>query len=389
MEAKSPEHLTKGKKLLFTILLLAFSILLTEMGLQVCYRVTTGQWLWQWWAMPIYESDDFRVYRVKSKLDYLHKTSEYTARYYTNAQGFRTGREQNAISVQKPLNTYRIMYLGPSFTFGWGVDYEQAYAYLISKGLHVPNKRIEDINVGTPAQPINYQLAWLKKQGYQYDPDLIVQTIYSDCCMNITMDGTLPEDVAYVKAGYLYTPPPQNMRQATHRIIRRYRRYSAILYFGGRLFVALASGEETSGTGDELYEKPSIPDGCSPALILKDYRSYHQFVKSTLNKEIPIVFIYVPLAYVVRPADIIRVKHQGNHKKPLMERARTKKVQQLLNRNGIHFLDLTESLVQADRKTRMYNLYDIHFTTAGNQVATDTATPIIQKVIDSSFIGEK
>ena len=389
MKVRSTKHLTKGKKLLFTLLLLAFPILLTEMGLQVFYRVTAGQWLWQWWAIPLYESDEFRVYRVKRNLDYLHKTKEYTARYYTNAQGFRTGREQKPTSVEKPTNIYRVMYLGPSFTFGWGVDYEQSYAYLISKDLHVPNKRIESINVGTPAQPISYQLAWFEKQGYRYAPDLIVQTVYADCCVNMATDGTLPEDVPYVKAGYLYPPPPKTLSEATQRIIHRYRRYSAFLYFGWRFYVALTAGQETHGIGDELYEKTSFPDGCEPAVILKNYRSYQEFVWGKLNKEIPIVLVYVPLAYIVRPADIIRVKHHGKNKDPLAERSMTRRVQQMLNDNGIYFIDLTDALVQADGKTRMYNLYDIHFTPSGNQVAAETAAPIIQKVMDGSFIGEK
>ena len=389
MKVRSTEHLNRGKKLVFTILLLAFSILLTETGLQVFYRVTAGQWLWEWWAVPLYESDDSRVYRVKSNLAYLHKTGEYTARYYTNAQGFRTGKERKSTSVQKPTNTYRVMHLGPSFTFGWGVDYEQSYAYLISKDLHVSNKRVESINVGTPAQPMSYQLAWLQKQGYRYHPDLIIQTIYADCCMKISTYGTLPEDVAYVKGGYLYTPPPKTLNDATRRIIRRYRRYSALLYFGWRFYVALAAGKETRGIGDELSEKTNVPDGCELDVVLRNYRSYRQFVWSALNKEIPIVFIYVPLAYVVRPADIVRVKHQGQYKDPLAERRWTRGVQQMLNHNGIHFIDLTDALVQDDGKTRMYNLYDIHFTPEGNQVVADAVMTIIQKVVDDCLIEKK
>lgn len=389
METVSIKPLTKRKKLIFALLLLAFSIILTEIGLQVFYRVTAGQWLWQWWAVPLYESDDFRVYRVKRNLDYLHKTSEYTARYYTNAQGFRTDGNQKPTSVEKPTNNFRVMYLGPSFAFGWGVDYEQSYAYLISQGLHILNKRIESINVGTPAQPMNYQLAWFKKQGYQYAPDLIVQTVYADCCENIATDGTLPKDLPYVDSGYLYTPPSKTLKEASTRIILKYRRYSALLYFGWRLYGALSTSKEANGIGEDLYEKPSSYDVCKPDIILEKYIAYQQFVWSALNKKVPIVFLYVPLAYIVRPADIIRVKHHGGNKDPLAERLKTKKVQQMLNENGVNFVDLTDSLIEADGKTRMYHLYDIHFTPEGNKVAADAATPKVQKVIDESLTWEK
>lgn len=380
--------LTKRKKIVFTLLLLALSTLLIEIGLQAFYRVTAGQWLWQWWAVPLYESDDVRVYRVKGNLEYLHKTSEYTARYYTNAQGFRTDASQKPTSVEKPTNTYRIMYLGPSFAFGWGVDYEQSYAYLISEGLHVPNKTIETINVGTPAQPMNYQLAWLEKQGYRYASDLIVQTVFSDICENVATDGNLPEDVPYVKAGYLYTPPAKTLREAVKRLILRYRRYAALLYFGWRFYVALVPVKKTIGIGDDLYDKTSVRDGCEPDVILGKYRAYQRFVWGALNKEVPIVFVYVPLAYVVRPGDVIRVKHHGNNKDPLAERFNTKRVQQMLNDNKVHFVDLTDALVQADGKPRMYNLYDIHFTPAGNQIASDIVTPVIQTIINDSIVRD-
>lgn len=386
MEGISSDPLTRGKKIVFIILIVAFSILLTEIGLQVFYRVTAGQWLWQWWAAPLYESDAFRVYSVKRNLDYVHKTSEYTARYYTNAQSFRTDRGQTPTSMQKPTNTFRVMYLGPSFTFGWGVDYEQSYAYLISGNLHILGKKIETINVGTPAQPMNYQLAWFEKEGYRYAPDLIMQTVYADYCMAIAVDGTLPEDVPYVKAGYLYPPPPKTLGEAIDQMVSRYRRYSALIFFGWRAYVALAAGKETIGMGQELYEKQSGDDACAPSVILEKYRTYRRFVWGALGRAIPIVFVYVPLAYIVRPADIIRVKHQGKYKDPLAERGKTREVQKMLNDNGIYFVDLTDALVQADGKTRMYHLYDIHFTPGGNQVAADKATPIIQQAIDDTLI---
>jgi hypothetical protein len=384
MENSSTKSLAIHKKLVFTLLLLTFSVLLAEISLQALYRVAAGQWLWQWWAIPLYESDGSRIYRVRSNLDYIHKTSEYTAIYYTNAQGFRTDAGQKATAVEKPRDTYRVMYLGPSFAFGWGVDFEQSYAYLISNALRVPNKRIECINVGTPAQPMNYQLAWFEKQGYRYAPDLIVQTVYSDC-NDMATDGTLPKDVPYVEGNYLYPPPPSTVGDAVQQTIRRYRRYCALLFFGWRVYAAVVPSKEKSGMGRELYDGPAGHDGYEPDVILGKYRAYQRFVQGALGKEIPIVFVYVPLAYVVRPADIVRVGHQGKHKDPLAERSTTRKVQRMLTDKGMHFVDLTDALVLADEKTRMYRLYDIHFTPAGNRVAADTATPIIQKAIDDSL----
>ena len=388
LKENGTEHLSKSKKFVFTLLLIVFSIVLVETGLQILYRLSADQWLWQWWTIPIYENDPHRVYRVKENLDYLHKTSEYKARYFTNAQGFRTDKEQKTINVEKPIITYRVMYLGPSFAFGWGVDYEQSYAYLISKGLHASNKKIEIINVGTPSQAMNFQLSWFEKKGYMYAPDIIVQTVFADSCWNIATDGTLPENLPYVKDNYMRYPPAKTSHEVFQRIIKKARLYSALVYFSWRLYATLSPGEEKSGTGEELYNEPTYSETCKPDIILKKYRDYQRFVWGALNKEIPVVFLYIPSSYIVRPADVVRFINKTT-KDPLAERLVTMSAQQILNDNGIYFRDLTDALVKADAKNRMYNLYDLHFTPEGNQVVADIATPIIQKVIDASTIEKK
>ena len=385
MKKGSTTSLTIGKKLVFTLLLLTFSVLLAEISLQTLYRITAGQWLWQWWALPLYEPDDVRVYRVRSNLNYLHKTSEYEVRYYTNEQGFRTGADRKPVSIAKPEDVYRVLYLGPSFAFGWGVDYEQSYAYLIARNLRAPRRVIESVNAGVPAQPMNYQLAWLKREGYRYSPDLVVQTVYADCCVSMAEDGTIPKDVPYVRNNYLYPPAPKTSGEAIQQIVRHYRRYSALLFFGWRMYVAVAPGKERSGTGQELYRDQGGDDSCDQDRLAVKYHAYESFVWKALDRKVPIVFLYVPLAYIVRPADVVRVSHQGKQKNPSTERSLTKNMQKILTDNGIHFIDLTEVLVRNDARARMYRLYDIHFTPAGNQVAADTATPIIQKVIDDSL----
>ena len=376
------QQLRIGKRLVFTLLLLAISVLLSEFGLQLFYRLSNGQWLWQWWEIPIYETDEYRVFRVKRNLKFRHATEEYKARYYTNQQGFRTDKQQRALRFEKGDNTYRIMYLGPSFTFGWGVDYEQSYEYLINKQLHIDHMKIESINVGTPAQPMNYQLSWLRKIGFRYLPNLIVQTVYSDCCMNMAEDGALPQNPPYVRNGYLYAPRPKNKLEYIRHIINRYRRYSALIFYGWLLYSKIAMEDGRMGSGEELYKSRGRKEVCGENTILKKYRNYRKYVWKSVGWEIPIVFIYIPLAYVVRPADIMRVKHHGDYKNPIFERSYTQRVEEFLNKNGIIFIDLTKALVSGDRKNRMYNFYDIHFTIKGNQVAAEKAAPIIEEVIE-------
>src|SRR4051812_33147633 len=193
-------RLSAQKRALFIFLTGILLLLFTEGSLQIFYRLSVGRWLCEWWAIPIYEADPNRVYRVKANLDYLHRTREFTARYNTDALGMRSDGHTPAASIAKSNDVYRVLALGPSFTFGWGVNYEDSYINQLAAGLRVPGKRIEVLNLGTPSQPISFQLKWLRETGFLYQPDLILQTVYLEFDA-IDTDDSLPKRLPVVKDG--------------------------------------------------------------------------------------------------------------------------------------------------------------------------------------------
>jgi hypothetical protein len=73
--------------------------------------------------------------------------------------------------------------------------------------INVRDKRVEAINIGTSAQPINYQLRWLKRTGYKFDPDMIIQTVYG-IPDNIESRDIEPLHRPTVIDGYLYNHKP-------------------------------------------------------------------------------------------------------------------------------------------------------------------------------------
>jgi len=81
--------LSRRKRVFFLFVLFALLTLFVECSLQIFYRVSVGRWLWEWWALPIFEQDPIRVYRLKPNLDFLHQTREFTARYCTDESGMR------------------------------------------------------------------------------------------------------------------------------------------------------------------------------------------------------------------------------------------------------------------------------------------------------------
>jgi len=368
--------ISRRKRFLFILITFVLVTLFAELASQVFYRVSVGRWLWQWWAVPIFTEDPVRVYRVKSNLNYLHKTSEFTARYCTDEFGMLAEPGRAAPPIAKSNDTFRILAFGPSFAFGWGVNYEEAYMNRIAKELRVPGKRVELINLGTPSQPPCYQLKWLKAVGYQYQPDLIVQTCYGEP-EAMDSDDTLPTPRPGVKNGYLY--PSEKMTASMWA--RRMRTYSTLLFYGWHFYNVVSRPNVTAAEGKEFYTK-NVPGHAISNDDVQKYVRYIDFVQSVVTNKPQVIFLFVPLSHVVRPADITRVAHHGVTD-PFTVRENTKWITSALGSNHVHMINLTDVLVEHDKSTRMYNLYDIHFTAAGNKVAADYSLPIIQEIIQS------
>jgi lysophospholipase L1-like esterase len=99
------------------------------------------------------------------------KRGEYDVAIRIDGQGYRS--PEFSPGAKKPV---RILTVGDSFTFGWGVEAEEAYPQRLERLLSAPlGADVEVINAGFAAgySPDTYYL-FLKKRGMLLNPDLIV-----------------------------------------------------------------------------------------------------------------------------------------------------------------------------------------------------------------------
>lgn len=100
----------------------------------------------------------------------------YTARYTINKDGLN---ERYDYPVEKPKNTFRILTLGDSFTFGHYVNTadnwtEKVEDLLNTKLSNCSGKKFEVINLGMRGFDIPYITQRYRKNGEKYDADLIL-----------------------------------------------------------------------------------------------------------------------------------------------------------------------------------------------------------------------
>ena len=95
-----------------------------------------------------------------------------------NAWGFR-GAEWTAT---KPANTFRILVLGDSLTFGQGVEESEVYTTMMEKALvtRFPRQKVEVINTGVQGYSAVDEMNTLNKIGDLLKPDLVLMGFYEN-----------------------------------------------------------------------------------------------------------------------------------------------------------------------------------------------------------------
>lgn len=90
-----------------------------------------------------------------------------------NSHGFR-GPE---FSPAKPADTSRIMILGDSVVYGWGVRYESTFPALLQDAYDASNESIEVIPAGVCSWNTRTEYEFFREIGSTYQPDLLVLVV--------------------------------------------------------------------------------------------------------------------------------------------------------------------------------------------------------------------
>lgn len=131
------------------------------------------------YSAPCFEPGTYYWFRLKKNASCILRSNfgafpDVAIR--TNALHLRNG----PVIVPKPPNTIRILFIGDSFTMGWGVEDRQAYPKLVESLLQsdYPHKRIEAVNAGLVYTSMGYDYLFLKNQGLALAPDIVVIGFY-------------------------------------------------------------------------------------------------------------------------------------------------------------------------------------------------------------------
>lgn len=102
-------------------------------------------------------------------------------------------RDRDDLTLAKPPGETRVVCLGDSFTFGYGVPVKWTWPRLIERLVHVEG-RLRTINCGLAGTLLIDECWWeLRDRFYRFEPDLVLQTI----CLNDL--APFPDTIAWFR----------------------------------------------------------------------------------------------------------------------------------------------------------------------------------------------
>lgn len=198
-----------------------------------------------------------------------------------NSEGFR-GPE---FKVHKPPEHKRILILGDSVVFGWGVPQEDILAAQLQDILNErrgPQQNIEVISAAACSWNTRIEYEFLKKRGLDYSPDVLILIMVDN--------DVLPDKRANTQVDQKELFPSETAQQptgSTHNIVARSMTYVKQHTYLGRLITLIQTRPQFLTQLATLYTTPDSPQ-------LKDARlALEGIVKLCQDNEVPLVlFLY-------------------------------------------------------------------------------------------------
>jgi len=117
-----------------------------------------------------YRPDPVLSYALRENASTVHHETDFQVTVHTNALGLRG----EPASREKAADTFRILVIGDSFAFGFGVEDDEALPARLAAELSVARPGVEAINAGVPGWSADDYYLFLQTRGFELEPDLVL-----------------------------------------------------------------------------------------------------------------------------------------------------------------------------------------------------------------------
>lgn len=380
---------TWAKRILAIVVGLGVSLAVLEVGLALTWpQATKTRLLAQ--SMGSFVPSDLLPYTLRPNSSSGLKRQEFDTRIHVNGLGFR-GAE-----MELDDDALRILIVGDSFTFGWGVEDDETYPARMQVHLDelLGPGRTQVLNAGFAAcyYPDTYYL-WLKEVGMAFEPDLVVVGFYlgNDVDHERVQEHEWPEvddDGLPLRIRNVREDIADGQRVARTPALRyRYPLLSESHLF--QLLAKVVAGPISPALRQESrrnVQEPTLADlrnaqrrngNFNEFMYRAEYlvrtrtvvrRVQALFVamqKLTADQDVPLAVVMIPAREQIYPEAFAldRIPGEIDLEKP------QRVFGEFFADRQVPCLDLLPALREPSRRRLLYFLEDPHFTRAGNEVS--------------------
>ncbi len=183
--------------------------------------------------MPRYVSaTDYGIRGNSPNAHYVHKTPDYRVEFNINSRGIRSDEE---IPYEKPAGEKRVVFLGDSFTMGYGAKLDQTFHAQMASILKENDQPCRVINLGVSGHGNAEELLALRAEGLKYDPDLVVVAWHiTDISDNVRSNLFRLKEGVLEPANKTYLPSVKVREKLNSYALYRWVSSSSHLYVFGR-----------------------------------------------------------------------------------------------------------------------------------------------------------
>ena len=358
-----------------SILTFVFVVIILELSLQFFYLLANKQWLFFRTGLPMYQQSNDAHYDIKKNFIASHKTNEFNYKIIVNEKSNRITEydyvyKQKAVKSDEKTNIKTVYHLGPSATFGWGVNYEDSYTYLISKFLK-KNKNYESINLSVPNMLPDLQLCkyLLKIKNKEINkPDLIVVTLYPGLGFDtISTRPTEDEQINYCKGinkKYFVTGGGYLVRKQDRMIdnLKLIIKNSALVFYTNLFIVSNLKiiAKNDLDINNLVSQRDLILKAKEVELAINNYIN---LINENNTSKIKIIFIFIPESWQINNVYFPRWRF-NNIDFANVEKSNKFIIGYLSTKFNI--IDTTKGLQIASKIKDTNYFFDTHFNQYGN-----------------------
>jgi lysophospholipase L1-like esterase len=327
------------------------------------------------WRNPqtLYRPDPLLHYRMRPN------QTGYTADkpFGTNRLGLR-GAD---IAIEKPPGVRRILLLGDSIAFGFGVADEDTFAALLERDLNGragAGVRYDVINAGQPAFNTHQEVTYFATEGQQLSPDAVIIALYwndihSEMLQHADADGRLIEgspDAELSRSERIWSSAPV---MAVRNFVKRSRLIYLVLDRLRTLSASSATDEVSNTYMSVLLGRPDqrVEDGWRQ---VEDNLS--RLATLCRERSVPLVLAIMPMAE--RLSDRFPTSQYPA------------RVEEICHRLGIPYVDLHGPFRQAIANGPLFINYDLaHPNEKGHAIIASELDRVMSGLLAPAGSGDQ